>query len=128
MRVGRFEYRVLGALEVWWDGAPVRVGGPRHRVLPAALLVRAGTVVSAARLAEMLWESPEPRATELLYVRVAELRRAMRDISGRPVTELETHDQGYLLRVPEDAIDRWRFERGVADGLESARSVVRIGA
>ncbi|MDP9794741.1 putative ATPase/DNA-binding SARP family transcriptional activator [Catenuloplanes nepalensis] len=121
MSAGRFEYRVLGALEVWWDGAPVRVGGPRHRALLAALLARAGTVVSAAALAEMLWESPGPRATELVYVRVAELRRAMRGISGRAVTELETHDQGYLLRVPEDAIDRWRFERSVAEGLDAAR-------
>ncbi|GAB7038322.1 MULTISPECIES: AfsR/SARP family transcriptional regulator [Catenuloplanes] len=121
MAGGGFEYRVLGPLEVWWDGAPVRLGGPRHRALLAALLARAGTVVSAARLAEMLWESPPPRATELLWVRVAEVRRAMREVSGRPATELETHDQGYLLRVPDDAVDRWRFERMVADGLGAGR-------
>ncbi|WP_051800074.1 BTAD domain-containing putative transcriptional regulator [Catenuloplanes japonicus] len=109
------DYRVLGPLEVWRDGAPVTIGGPRHRAVLAALLVRPNTVVSAGRLAEMLWAEPPPRATELLYVRVAELRRAMRAAGGEDGPDLVTHENGYLLRVAEDGLDAWRFARLIED-------------
>ncbi|MFI5845906.1 BTAD domain-containing putative transcriptional regulator [Catenuloplanes sp. NPDC051500] len=117
--MARFEYRVLGPLEVWHDGGRVAIGGPRHRAVLAALLVRPNTVVSAARLADMLWEEPPPRATELLYVRVAELRRAMREAGGG--TDLVTGEAGYLLRVPDGGTDVKRFARLVDDGLDAAR-------
>jgi predicted ATPase/DNA-binding SARP family transcriptional activator len=117
--VVRFDYRVLGALEVWHDGRRAAIGGPRHRAVLAALLIRPNTVVSAARLADLLWEEPPPRATELLYVRVAELRRAMREAGGAP--DLVTGEAGYLLRVPDGATDAQRFARLVEDGLDAAR-------
>jgi predicted ATPase/DNA-binding SARP family transcriptional activator len=119
---GRFEYRVLGSLEISFDGVAFPVGGPRHRALLAALLVRPNTVVSADQLAETLWEQPRPRSTNLLYGRISEIRTAMRKAGGGPEAALETHPAGYLLRVEPDAVDAQRFERLVEEGLSAARA------
>jgi predicted ATPase/DNA-binding SARP family transcriptional activator len=119
---GGFEYSVLGPAEALFDGVAFPVGGPRHRVLLAALLLRPNTVVSADRLADTLWAQPRPGAKGLLYSRVSEIRAAMRTAAGGPVAGLETHTAGYLLRVPADALDAWRFERLVEAGLSAARA------
>ena len=119
---GRFEYRVLGPFEALFGGVAFPVGGPRHRALLAALVVRPNTVVSADRLAETLWEQPGPGSKELLYGRISEIRLAMRKISGGPVPDLETHSAGYLLRIAEDAVDAQRFESLVATGLSAAEA------
>ncbi|GAA3939236.1 hypothetical protein Aau02nite_48040 [Amorphoplanes auranticolor] len=117
-----FGYGVLGPLEVRYADAPVPVGRPRHRALLAALLIRPNTVVSTGLLAQMLWEETPARATELLYGRIAELRRAMREVAGRPVPDLETHEGGYLLRVADGALDGQRFERLVEAGSRAAQA------
>ncbi|MCA2218409.1 BTAD domain-containing putative transcriptional regulator [Jidongwangia harbinensis] len=117
---GAFEYGILGPLEVRFAGAPAAVGGPRHRALLAALLIQPNVVVSLGQLVETLWEDPPAGATELLYGRIAEVRRAMRAAAGRRVPDLETHTGGYLLRVTDGALDAQRFERLVEAGLEAA--------
>ncbi|MFG1604688.1 ATP-binding protein [Actinoplanes sp. NPDC049265] len=119
---GRFEYRVLGPVEALFSGVPFSVGGPRHRALLAALLLRANSVVSVDRLADTLWEQPRSGTKELLYGRISEIRLAMRKAGGGPAPELETHTGGYLLRVPDDALDARRFERLVESGLSATRS------
>ena len=40
------EFRLLGQVEAWRDGRQVELGGPKQRAVLAALLVRAGRVVS----------------------------------------------------------------------------------
>jgi predicted ATPase/DNA-binding SARP family transcriptional activator len=117
-----FGYGVLGPLEVRFAGAPAPVGGPRHRALLTALLIRPNTVVSIDHLAETLWEDPPARATELLYGRISEVRLAMRSAAGRPVPDLETYTGGYLLRVADGALDVQRFERLVEAGLRAAEA------
>ncbi|MDG4830584.1 BTAD domain-containing putative transcriptional regulator [Solwaraspora sp. WMMD1047] len=117
-----FGFGVLGPLEVRFAGARVSIGGPRHRALLTALLIRPNAVVSIDHLVEALWEDPPVRATELLYGRVAEVRRAMRSVAGRPVPDLETHEGGYLLRVADGALDAQRFERLVEAGSRAAQA------
>ena len=49
------QFRLLGPLEVWRDGRPIRLVGERQRGLLAALLLNANAVVSADRLIEDLY-------------------------------------------------------------------------
>lgn len=53
---GRVEFGLLGPLRVSVDGTRIVVGSGRRRTLLAVLLVAGGSVVSAVRLAELLWE------------------------------------------------------------------------
>ena len=44
------DFRILGPIEGWSDGAPLTLGGPRQRALLAYLLLHANETVSADRL------------------------------------------------------------------------------
>ena len=52
MADGGLEFRILGPLEVWADGLPMPIGGPRQRALLAILLLSANRVVSRDRLVD----------------------------------------------------------------------------
>ena len=68
-------FGVLGALDVRRDGAPVVVGALNQRRLLSALLVHVGEVVSADRLADIVWAgAPPPSAGATLQVYVSRLR------------------------------------------------------
>ena len=65
------------------SGQPVALGGPRLRILLAALLLRAGIPVPAGELAEMVWDgSPPSGAVSTLRSYVRRLRRALGDRRG----------------------------------------------
>ena len=49
------EIRVLGPVEIAWDGRPVDIGGVKARALVARLLIDRGLVVSVDRLVDSLW-------------------------------------------------------------------------
>jgi DNA-binding SARP family transcriptional activator len=107
------EYGILGPLEVWHDGRPVRVTGAKQRALLAILLLHAGEVISSDRLMDDLWGEQAPAAgTTALRVRVSQLRKALR--GGDDL--LITHPPGYVLRVEPGKLDLWRFESLVAEG------------
>ncbi|MFE2420635.1 BTAD domain-containing putative transcriptional regulator [Streptomyces hokutonensis] len=83
----------------------------------ALLIAARGTVVPVDRIADALWRgAPPDRATVSLHTYVSHLRRALEP--GRPprtpATVLVTSPPGYALRLPEDAVDAWRFETWVA--------------
>jgi len=64
----------------------VDVGSPKHRVLLAALLLRAGYVVPVEELAEAVWgdDQPDnPRRAVQLYV--GRLRRLLASPSGEVI-------------------------------------------
>jgi len=106
------EYRLLGTLAVTIDGQPVPIGSGRQRSLLAALLLRAGDVVSVDELVDPLWsESPPVNPTKSLHTLVARLRRTLGPVAG----DLETWPRGYRLRVPAGALDLDRFLAAVAD-------------
>ena len=59
------EFRILGPLEVFEDGASLDLGAQKHRALLAVLLLHANEVVSTDRLIDALWEdAPPERAPE----------------------------------------------------------------
>jgi DNA-binding SARP family transcriptional activator/ABC-type branched-subunit amino acid transport system substrate-binding protein len=81
------------------------------------LALDAGTVVSAGRLIEGVWEDPPETAVTALQGHVSQLRRVLGD--GAIVTRAP----GYLLDVAPEAVDAVRCERA----LEQARGQLAGG-
>ena len=100
------EFRVLGPLEVWHEGAAVPLGGLKPRALLAALLLHANEVVPADRLIDDLWGDDLPeQAAAALRVNVSRLRKAL------VADVLRTRPPGYLIAVQAGELDLHRFER-----------------
>jgi DNA-binding SARP family transcriptional activator/pimeloyl-ACP methyl ester carboxylesterase len=112
------KFQVLGPLQVTHGGRPLAVGGARTRAVLAMLLVNANLTVSADRLAGELWPSFEQeRAVANLRVRLAELRRAFRQVGE--ADRLATRPPGYQLRAAADELDVLRFEQLVLAGRDA---------
>jgi predicted ATPase/DNA-binding SARP family transcriptional activator len=105
------DFLVLGPLELVVDGVPARLTARRQRALLVALLLRAGTVVSADSLIEALWGDDRPdSAASVLRLYVSNVRRCL------PPGRLVTRSPGYVLIVKEGELDSERFEALFADG------------
>jgi predicted ATPase/DNA-binding SARP family transcriptional activator len=122
----RFEFRLLGPLEVESDGAVLPVGGPRQRALLAFLLLHANEVVRRERLIDALWgDEPPARAQNALQVAVHGLRRVLGP------ERVETVGDGYRLHVEPDELDLGRFQellrQSPAAALELWRGPVLAG-
>lgn len=102
------EFRILGSVEVD-DGGPDRdLGGLRERTLLARLLLSAGQVVSADRLADDLWAGdPPPHSMATLRVYISRLRRALGPESA---ALLLTQPPGYRMKLEPGQLDAHRFE------------------
>lgn len=107
-------FGVLGPLEVRRDGRAVHVNGPKLRALLATLLLRPNTAVPVSLIITRLWDGdPPPASRKTVPMYVLRLRRLLDDDAV-----IETHPEGYLLRLPLDALDLTRFRSAV----RSARS------
>ncbi len=93
---------VLGPLAVDGDGDSL---APRDRVVLAALAMSPREAVRPERLADALW-GDEPPATWSKVVQGSVVR--IRKVLGAEA--VRTTRQGYVLDVPEDTIDAFRFE------------------
>jgi DNA-binding SARP family transcriptional activator len=101
---------VLGPLEVRRATTAVRLGAPKLRVLLLSLVLDLGRPVHAERLIEHLWaDDPPPQPLVSLRSYVSNLRRLLQDPEAAPV--IDTRSGGYVLTVPEDRVDAYRFER-----------------
>ena len=108
-------FGVLGPIELWIDGRPVPLGGPKQRALLAFLLLHANEAVSRDRLIDALWgESPPPSASESLDAYVYRLRKLVRR------DRLTRRGGGYRLSVQAGELDADRFERLVAGARQAA--------
>jgi DNA-binding SARP family transcriptional activator len=99
---------LLGPLVVA-DGSdqPVALGGPRLRILLAALLLRAGSLIPAGELAEAVWDgSPPPGAVSTLRSHVRRLRQAL----GSDAPRIVARDPGYLIHAGQQELDILQFE------------------
>jgi ABC-type transport system substrate-binding protein/DNA-binding SARP family transcriptional activator/streptogramin lyase len=113
-------FGVLGPLEVWLDGALVRVGGPRQRALLGLLLCHANRVISRDQLIEeLLGDQPAATADRILRVQVSRLRKALGDVNGSGQPRLQTRPPGYLLYVADGELDLHMFEQQVAAGRQA---------
>lgn len=108
------EFRILGPLEVVDGERPVPLGGAKQRALLAALLLRAGEVVSTDRLIDDLWvDGGPPTARQTVQVYVSQLRKALGD------GMLQTQGRGYVLDVVPGCLDSERFEELLGRGREA---------
>lgn len=115
------EFRLLGPLEVFFEGRPLALGAKKQRALLALLLLRANRVVPTHALIDGLWgEAPPATAQKALQVYVSQLRKLL----GR--RRLETKPSGYLLRVEQGELDLDRFQELRSEGrLTEALSLWR---
>lgn len=111
---GRYEFRVLGPVDVVRAGQPVALGGRRQRWLLALLLAEPGRVISRDRMVDELWQGdPPPGAEGTLRVYVSRLRSALGDSS------LDSRPPGYVLDIDPELVDACRFERLCREGHEA---------
>ncbi|OKI85251.1 AfsR/SARP family transcriptional regulator [Micromonospora sp. CB01531] len=106
--------RVLGSLEAETGCASTNLGGPRQRAILALLVAARGQVVSIDRLIEDLWGGEPPaQALKTLQSYVSNLRKLLEPgrEPGTPARFLVSASPGYALRLDEDSVDAWRFER-----------------
>jgi DNA-binding SARP family transcriptional activator len=92
----------------------VDIGGPRQRAVLARLVPVKGRILSIDRMIDDLWPRRPPRtAAESLRAYVSRLRRVLEPerVPGEPARVLAKVGVGYTLRLPDDAVDAWLFER-----------------
>ncbi|MDX2598742.1 BTAD domain-containing putative transcriptional regulator [Streptomyces caniscabiei] len=112
------EFRLLGPVEAWHGDRPLRLGGPKPRALLAVLLLRAGQVVPADALVDVIWgDEPPDTARALVQTYVSALRRAL---PPEAADAIETRPPGYVLRPGVGRVDLTEFEARTADGRRAA--------
>jgi DNA-binding SARP family transcriptional activator len=113
-------FGILGSLLVRDGDVEVIISGMRQRVLLAALLMRAGTVIPPEALAELVWdEAPPASAAVTLRSHVLRLRRAL---GPGPGSRVMTRYPGYLLLAGTEEVDLLRFRFLCRDGAAASRA------
>jgi DNA-binding SARP family transcriptional activator/tetratricopeptide (TPR) repeat protein len=113
-------FALLGSLVIAdSSGGRVALGGPRLRILLAALLLRAGIPVPVGELAGMVWDGcPPPGAVSTLRSYVRRLRRALGE-DGRRIVAV---GPGYLIRAERPEVDVLEFGALCRDARAAARA------
>ncbi|KRD14126.1 transcriptional regulator [Mycobacterium sp. Root265] len=108
---------VLGPVRAWVDGQPVDLAGPKQRSVLVRLVLAHGDVVSVDRLIEDLWAGePPPKALAALQAYISHLRRVLEPGRERRAAArvIVSAAPGYCLRLPDEAVDVWSLESGIA--------------
>ncbi len=124
LRAMAIQFGLLGELRVEANGARLPLGGARQKALLARLLVSRNELTRRDRLVADLYGAAHsgPKA---LQVAIARLRRSLAPALGEHEPQLlVSRDGGYLLRVGDDQLDAWLFERSVAAAEEAMNAKV----
>lgn len=110
-------FAVLGPVRAWHGEGELDLGSPQQRAVLATLLMRRRRPVTVGELVDAVWgDHPPVAAVPVLRTYVSRLRKLLE--SGRDTDEpprvLVSSADGYLARVPEDALDLGLFEQQVA--------------
>jgi serine/threonine-protein kinase len=104
------EFRILGPLEVVGEDGPLRLGGPKPRVVLAHLVVRANRVVPVELLVDEIWgENLPENARNAVQTHVSRLRALLGE------DRVEGRAPGYVLHVGTGELDADRFDEAVRD-------------
>jgi DNA-binding SARP family transcriptional activator/tetratricopeptide (TPR) repeat protein len=113
--MGAVRFAILGPLSVTDDGRDVPITAGRDRVVLAMLLLRQGLIVSANDLIDAVWaETPPATARGQLQTCVSRLRRML------PSTTIQTHPEGYGVKLGADELDAITFTRLIAEARAEA--------
>ncbi|MCX4904438.1 BTAD domain-containing putative transcriptional regulator [Streptomyces sp. NBC_00878] len=111
-------FAVLGPIRAWLGEQELDLGSPQQRAVLAALLLRRGRPVPLAELLDAVWGEEQPAASiSVLRTYVSRLRKVLepgRDAAEAPLLVVSVGD-GYLVRLPEDALDLTVFEQRVTE-------------
>lgn len=111
------QFSVLGPMVVRTDGEVRTPSASKIRQVLALLLLRANQVVSLDTAIEELWAQRPPRtAVTVVQTYVYQLRKLLAEPSGRQL--IRTVAPGYVLDVPAEAVDCWRFNTFVQRGRQ----------
>lgn len=100
-------FRLLGPLLIHDEAGPREVAASRQRALLAALLLQANKPVTAADLADQVWnENPPAGATGTLHSYLSRLRSAL----GPAGERIRTRVSGYVVEVEPGELDLEVFE------------------
>ncbi|MDX1658897.1 MAG: BTAD domain-containing putative transcriptional regulator [Nitriliruptorales bacterium] len=109
--------RVLGPIVLAGE-ADTSPGGPKQRLVLAVLLSHLGRVVPTERLVTAVWGADAAdSARRSLQVYVSNLRGVL---DGRGT--IDNRDGGYVLEMPDGAVDAVVFEELVEEGIELVES------
>ena len=110
------QVRLLGPVDVTVDGQARAISGLRRTALAAALALRAGDVVSADLLTELIWDSrPPPGAGQTLQSHVSQLRRFLGEAAV-----IRLVPPGYVLDLPGDGTDVGVAQRLIREGTTAS--------
>jgi DNA-binding SARP family transcriptional activator/tetratricopeptide (TPR) repeat protein len=103
---------LLGPMEVRTGGRVVDVGGPRQRLVLAALAADVGCPVPMQVLIDRVWaDAPPDSARHTLHAYAARLRRVL-DHGGDTVPgRLALRGGGYVLNLAPEQVDLHRFRQ-----------------
>ncbi|OLF13209.1 hypothetical protein BLA60_07120 [Actinophytocola xinjiangensis] len=114
--------RLLGPLELTYDGAVCDIGGTRQRVVLAMLALNANRVTPIDQLIDAVWDTEPPTtARAQIQICISALRRILSTAGG--TTKIRTRAPGYLLEIAESDLDTAQF----AGLVTSARAHVDAG-
>jgi DNA-binding SARP family transcriptional activator/tetratricopeptide (TPR) repeat protein len=114
-------FRVLGPVDAYVGDERLALGGPKPRLLLAALLTEPGRVVPTERIVDIVWgDNPPETSRALIHTYISSLRRVL----NRPGAEevIVTRPPGYLVRVGPDELDSAVFERVVGCARQDAQA------
>ncbi|MEZ0069941.1 DNA-binding SARP family transcriptional activator [Streptacidiphilus sp. MAP12-20] len=117
--------KVLGALNAEVNGLPVVPTAGKPCQILALLALHPGRIVPVPTLMEELWGTELPKsATTTLQTYILQLRRRLGtalgpDAPGSAKDVLATRYGGYMLQVPSEAVDAYRFERLATEGRQA---------
>jgi len=99
---------LLGPLRVQWQGRTVAPGPQRLQALLAVLALRANQVCTPEELLDLVWhDNPPGTGLKVLPPYIYRLRRTL------PTDILDRTTDGYVLRLPDEALDITEFETAV---------------
>ncbi|WP_328607046.1 NB-ARC domain-containing protein [Amycolatopsis sp. NBC_00345] len=113
-------FRILGPLEVVAEGRAVPLGGPKPRLLLAALALQPNVVVSTEVLVEVLWPGTAPRsAAANIRTYVHSLRRRLAETAPELGDRISSRASGYLLTAAPEELDHVVFSEHAAEAQKA---------
>ncbi|MFI1181990.1 BTAD domain-containing putative transcriptional regulator [Streptomyces sp. NPDC020799] len=110
------EFSLLGPVTATAASGELPLGPAKRRSVLAMLLLQPNTTVSVAQLIDSVWEdAPPAHARTVVQGHVSRLRATLAEAGADAYgVSLATHGSAYLLRLPEPAVDTYRFGELVA--------------
>ncbi|MGK5731691.1 BTAD domain-containing putative transcriptional regulator [Streptomyces sp. URMC 124] len=109
---------MLGAIRATTDAGDLALGPAKRRSVLAALLLRANSAVPLERLFDMAWcGAPPTHARTVVQGHVSRLRAQLVGAgAGAHGVQLITQGPAYMLEMPQELLDVYRFEELVRRG------------